>query len=560
MFSSLDWVPTFVEIAGGPKGDELNKQIMAGKYPASSRPSSMASTSSTTSKARANSARDYFFYYTGSHPVGRALQELEVLLHHGPSAPTGGLHWGVVTYHWTQVRTSSAIRSRHNVGARTRRRLLGMGGALAAPSTAYIYDWNLLPIGQLLWEKELMSYSRLPAAPVGGELQPRSDHPGNAGGEDHQSRRGVAGLVNTKNVRSGRLRSEGARLVYQKERSMRRLQRCARIGIVWREPFSPLAPMSMRRATRCPPGTTAPPSRPSSTSCDATTTKGCPQFVPARRAHRHLRPGRHALGRAPDVHAGDVLPGPGARAGGGQARTGRCRAVQDGPVRRPRGDRQAPDGGPGRRSSPPRSPACRRTQFQAEVKEWIAKARDPRWKRPYTELTYQPMQEVLQYLRANGYKTYIVTGGGQDFVRTYSEAVYGIPPEQVVGTAGVTNYGYDKDGKPFLTKEPKLLLNDNNAGKPEGIHLMIGRRPHAAFGNSTGDQQMLEYTKAGDGARLAMLRAARRRDARICLRAGPRAARHQGRRLHPGALRQRRRKGWTVISMKNDWKRIFAFE
>ena len=148
------------------------------------------------------------------------------------------------------------------------------------------------------------------------------------------------------------------------------------------------------------------------------------------------------------------------------------------------------------------------------------------------------MQEVLQYLRANGYKTYIVTGGGQDFVRVYSEQVYGIPPEQVVGTAGGTKYGYDKDGKPFLTKEPKLLLNDNNAGKPEGIHLMIGRRPHAAFGNSTGDQQMLEYTKAGDGARLSMLVLHDDAEARICLRPGARPARHQGRRLHPGALRR----------------------
>ena len=108
---------------------------------------------------------------------------------------------------------------------------------------------------------------------------------------------------------------------------------------------------------------------------------------------------------------------------------------------------------------------------------------------------------MLKYLRANGYKTYIVTGGGQDFVRQYSEQTYGIPPEQVVGTAAGTKYGYDKGGKPFLTKEPKMLLNDNDAGKPEGIHLMIGRRPHIAFGNSTGDQQMLEYTKAGSGAR-----------------------------------------------------------
>jgi phosphoglycolate phosphatase-like HAD superfamily hydrolase len=144
-------------------------------------------------------------------------------------------------------------------------------------------------------------------------------------------------------------------------------------------------------------------------------------------------------------------------------------------------------------------------QFQAEVQRWITSARDPRWKRPYPELAYLPMQEVLTYLRANGYKTYIVTGGGQDFVRVYSQAAYGIPPEQVVGSVGVTKYEYDRSGKPFLSKEPRLLLNDNNAGQPEGIHLMIGRRPLAAFGNSTGDRQMLEYTKAGNGARLAML-------------------------------------------------------
>jgi phosphoglycolate phosphatase-like HAD superfamily hydrolase len=143
--------------------------------------------------------------------------------------------------------------------------------------------------------------------------------------------------------------------------------------------------------------------------------------------------------------------------------------------------------------------------FKAEASKWTEAARDPRWKRPYTDLTYQPMQDVLRYLRDNDFKTYIVTGGGQDFVRVYAERVYGIPPEQVVGTAGSTKYGYAKNGKPFLTKEPKLVLNDNDAGKPEGINLMIGRRPYAAFGNSTGDRQMLEYTEAGDGRRLTML-------------------------------------------------------
>ena len=144
-------------------------------------------------------------------------------------------------------------------------------------------------------------------------------------------------------------------------------------------------------------------------------------------------------------------------------------------------------------------------EFRTEVEKWIEDGQDQRWHRPHTQLAYLPMHEVLHYLRANGYKTYIVTGGGQDFVRVYSERVYGIPPEQVVGSAGGTSYRYAKDGKPFLTKDPKLLLNDNNAGKPEGIHLMIGRRPYAAFGNSTGDRQMLEYTGAGDGARLTML-------------------------------------------------------
>jgi phosphoglycolate phosphatase-like HAD superfamily hydrolase len=198
--------------------------------------------------------------------------------------------------------------------------------------------------------------------------------------------------------------------------------------------------------------------------------------------------------------------------------------------------------------------------FNAEAKRWLAEAKDPRWKRPYTELTYLPMQEVLKYLRDNGYKTYIVTGGGQDFVRVYAEATYGIPPEQVVGTAGGTKYGYGKDGKPFLTKEPKLLLNDNNAGKVEGIHLMIGRRPRAAFGNSTGDRQMLEYTKAGDGTRFAMLLL--HDDAKREYAYGP----AQGLRdtkvgTFTQALYDEAKKGsWIVISMKDDWKRIFAFE
>ena len=198
--------------------------------------------------------------------------------------------------------------------------------------------------------------------------------------------------------------------------------------------------------------------------------------------------------------------------------------------------------------------------FTANAVKWIAAAKDARWKRPYTELTYQPMQEVLEYFRANSYKTYIVTGGGQDFVRAYSEKTYGIPPEQVVGTAGVTKYGYDQAGAPFLIKEPKLLLNDNDAGKPEGIHLMIGRRPFAAFGNSTGDRQMLEYTAAGNGLRLKML--VLHDDATREYAYGPAEQLPDSKvgTFTQGLYDEATKNGWVVIHMKSDWKRIFAFE
>ena len=198
--------------------------------------------------------------------------------------------------------------------------------------------------------------------------------------------------------------------------------------------------------------------------------------------------------------------------------------------------------------------------FKAEAKKWLDTAKDPRWKRPYTELTYVPMQEVLKYLRANGYRTYIVTGGGQDFVRMYADEVYGIPPEQVVGTASGTKYGYTKNGKPFLTKEPKLLLNDNNAGTPEGIYLMIGRRPYAAFGNSTGDREMLEYTTASPGQRLGML--VLHDDAQREYAYGPALGLPATRvgTFSQALYDQAKREGWVVISMKSDWKRIFTFE
>jgi phosphoglycolate phosphatase-like HAD superfamily hydrolase len=199
-------------------------------------------------------------------------------------------------------------------------------------------------------------------------------------------------------------------------------------------------------------------------------------------------------------------------------------------------------------------------EFNAEVTKWLETARHPRWKRAYTDLVYQPMLEVLRYLRDNAYKTYIVTGGGQDFVRVYAERVYGIPPEQVVGTAAGTKYGYGQDGKPFLTKEPKLLLNDDRAGKPEGIHLMIGRRPYAAFGNSTGDREMLEWTGAGAGARLRML--VLHDDATREYAYGPALGLPDTKvgTFTQALFDEAKKNNWVVISMKNDWNRVFAFE
>ena len=290
----------------------------------------------------------------------------------------------------------------------------------------------------------------------------------------------------------------------------------------------------------------------------ATTEKGSPQFV-SPDARIATSSGRDVLGGATDVHADGLLPGAGSGGGQGEAGSRQGRTVQD----RLSGNREAM----AKFTMPQLEMILAATftgmsvdEFSAEAKKWLEAAKDPRWKRPYTELTYLPMQEVLKYLRANGYKTYIVTGGGQDFVRVYSERVYGIPPEQVVGSAGGTSYRYAKDGKPFLTKEPKLLLNDNNAGKPEGIHLMIGRRPYAAFGNSTGDKQMLEYTQAGDGARLAMLLL--HDDAKREYAYGPAQGLPNTRvgTFTQALYDEAKKKGWTVISMKNDWKTIFSFD
>lgn len=199
-------------------------------------------------------------------------------------------------------------------------------------------------------------------------------------------------------------------------------------------------------------------------------------------------------------------------------------------------------------------------QFQDEVSRWLQTAKHPRWQRPYTDLTYKPMTELLEYLRTAGYRTYIVTGGGQDFVRVYSAKTYGIAPEAVVGSAAEVTYTHDAKGNPVLIKEPKLMLNDNFAGKPEGIHLFIGRRPSIAFGNSTGDEQMLEYTTAGKGARLGFL--VLHDDPIREYAYGP----AQG---LPDSLigtftqelyDRAQEKGWVVISMKDDWNQIFSFQ
>jgi hypothetical protein len=200
-------------------------------------------------------------------------------------------------------------------------------------------------------------------------------------------------------------------------------------------------------------------------------------------------------------------------------------------------------------------------QFSADVKKWLATAKDPRWKRPYTELIYQPMQEVLKYLRANGYRTYIATGGSTGFVRVYSEQVYGIPPEQVAGTTQPFKYGYDKDRRPILTREPKIALENLDAGKIENFYLLYGRRPYAAFGNSSSDdQQMLEYVKAGGGARLSVL--VMHDDATREYAYGPAQGLPD---TKVGTLSQAmydmaKKQGWTIISMKNDWKKIFSFD
>ena len=193
-------------------------------------------------------------------------------------------------------------------------------------------------------------------------------------------------------------------------------------------------------------------------------------------------------------------------------------------------------------------------EFEKIVTDWIATAKHPKFKRPYTECVYQPMVELLAYLRANGFKTFIVSGGGIEFMRPWTEKVYGIPPEQVVGSSIKTKYEM-RDGKPVLMRLPEINFIDDKTGKPIGINSHIGRRPIAAFGNSDGDQQMLEWTQAGSGARLMML--VHHDDA---VREFAYGAESKIGTFSDALMAEAKKNGWTVISMKDDWKKIFAFE
>ncbi|MCX6927897.1 MAG: HAD family hydrolase [Verrucomicrobia bacterium] len=193
-------------------------------------------------------------------------------------------------------------------------------------------------------------------------------------------------------------------------------------------------------------------------------------------------------------------------------------------------------------------------EFEQVVKDWMATARHSRFKRPYTEMVYQPMLELLAYLRANGFKTFIVSGGGADFMRPWTEKVYGIPPEQVVGSSIKTKFEM-RDGKPVLIRLPEIEFIDDKADKPVGINLHIGRQPIAAFGNSDGDRQMLEWTQAGRGARLVML--VHHDDAK---REWAYGAESKIGNFSDSLIAEASQNGWSVISMKNDWKSVFAFD
>ncbi|MFL5184651.1 MAG: HAD family hydrolase, partial [Microvirga sp.] len=190
-------------------------------------------------------------------------------------------------------------------------------------------------------------------------------------------------------------------------------------------------------------------------------------------------------------------------------------------------------------------------EFTKAVTDWLATARHPTRNRPYTDLVYQPQIELLAYLRANGFKTFIVSGGGVEFIRVFAERIYDIPPEQVVGSSGVTRFEIGTGGKPTIVKEPAIEFIDDGPGKPVGINRFIGRRPILAFGNSDGDQQMLQWTAAGDGPRF--LGIVHHTDAE--------REWAYDRQSHIGrldkALDEATARGWTVVDMKRDWRAVF---
>jgi phosphoglycolate phosphatase-like HAD superfamily hydrolase len=190
-------------------------------------------------------------------------------------------------------------------------------------------------------------------------------------------------------------------------------------------------------------------------------------------------------------------------------------------------------------------------EFESIVKSWLATAKHPQTKRPYTQMAYQPMLELLAYLRANGFKTFIVSGGGIEFMRAFAEQAYGIPPEQVIGSSGKLKFEM-RNGKPVLVKLPQIDFVDDKDGKPVGIQKFIGRRPIAAFGNSDGDLQMLQWTTAGSGPRFALY--VRHTDAE---REWAYDRQSSIGRLDQG-LTEAQAKGWTVVSMKDDWKTVFT--
>ena len=192
-------------------------------------------------------------------------------------------------------------------------------------------------------------------------------------------------------------------------------------------------------------------------------------------------------------------------------------------------------------------------EFEKIVKDWIATARHPQTKRLYTEMVYQPMLELLAYLRANGFKTFIVSGGGIEFMRPWAEKVYGVPPEQVVGSSIKTKYEV-RDGKPVLVRLPELNFMNDKDGKPVGINSHIGRRPIAAFGNSDGDLQMLQWTTAGPGARFALY--VHHTDAK---REWAYDRKSSIGRLDNG-LDEAKAKGWTIVDMRQDWKVVYPSE